>query len=314
MSSPNGCTLANDELPCIETAKYDSFKSSFSIALPNSTENYYIAYQRCCRIPTLQNIDDSGNVGVTYFVEIPPHTQSLCNISPVFNEVPPFVFCSNIPVTADLSATDWDGDSLVYALTSPFVGGGPDLSSDGYSTCSGANPTPDCPPPYKNVQYKPGFSANNPLNQEERFGQTFQIDSETGLLTGVASIIGTYVIGVEVLEYRNGVYLGKTNRDFQVSVVPSNSTTSIASIVTQINNFQVTPNPTDNDLHLTIDLTYKQPSKIVLQNLVGQSIFEKEYEDSAIFTTIPVQGIPAGIYFLSLQLDGQVVSKKVVIN
>jgi gliding motility-associated-like protein len=46
------------------------------------------------------------------------------------------------------------------------------------------------------------------------------IDPQTGLLTAMPMTLGQFVIGVIAIEYRGGVAVGYTRRDFQLNVVP----------------------------------------------------------------------------------------------
>ena len=45
-----------------------------------------------------------------------------CNSSPTFNSSPPVALCLGDEINIDLSATDTDGDELVYELTTPLNG------------------------------------------------------------------------------------------------------------------------------------------------------------------------------------------------
>lgn len=49
-------------------------------------------------------------------------------------------------------------------------------------------------------------------------GAPLQIDSETGLLTGLPNTVGQFVVGICIEEYRNGVLISTTRRDFQYNV------------------------------------------------------------------------------------------------
>jgi gliding motility-associated-like protein len=65
------------------------------------------------------------------------------------------------------------------------------------------------------VVFNPPYSTSNLLG-----GVPMTIDPQTGLLTATPNTIGQFVIGVCVNEYRNGVFLSKTRRDYQLNVVP----------------------------------------------------------------------------------------------
>ena len=81
-----------DNLPdlCIQEGNY-----TWERILPISNQSYFIEYQRCCRTNAITNIFDPGGTGATYYVEITPNAQQLCNNSPVFNNFPPIVICNN---------------------------------------------------------------------------------------------------------------------------------------------------------------------------------------------------------------------------
>ena len=112
------------------------------------------------------------------------------------------------------SATDIDGDDLVYSFVAPYHG-----SSD-------VDPTETYAPPYAQVLWEEGYSDFYPMDSDP----IINIDSETGLITGTPTQEGYYVIGVKVEEYRNGVYLGEIIRDFRFLVVDCEVATSSVPI------------------------------------------------------------------------------------
>jgi len=63
------------------------------------------------------------------------------------------------------------------------------------------------------VWLDPPYDLNNVMG-----GQAMAIDSETGFLTGVPNTIGQFVVGICVEEYRDGVLISTTRRDFQYNV------------------------------------------------------------------------------------------------
>jgi gliding motility-associated-like protein len=183
----------------------------FTRDLPISNEAYFVVYQRCCRTEQIINIANPGNYGATYQVEITPQAQQLQNSSPVFLNYPATFICSNFPLDFNHSATDIDGDSLVYSFCNPLDGGG----QNGNGNCNSTIPDPPCGPPFDLVNFIGAYSAGIPMGGNPIIG----IDSETGILNGTPVIIGQFVVGVCVQEYRNGVYLGSILRDFQFNVV-----------------------------------------------------------------------------------------------
>ncbi len=182
---------------CVEEASY-----VFDYFLTPQSGGYDIVYMRCCRNSTIGNVVAPGTVGATYTVRIDP-LGTPCNNSPEYNDFPPIVICAGEPLVFDHSATDPDGDVIVYELCTPFTGGDQ----------NDPKPIPT-PPPFGNVVWQSPYSLNNLLG-----GVALSIDPNTGILTGTPQLQGQYVVGVCANEYRNGVLIGTIRRDFQFNVV-----------------------------------------------------------------------------------------------
>lgn len=195
---------------CVQEGIYE-----FTLNLPQSQDSYHIAYQRCCRNVTIDNLVDPGDSGATFTIELTPLAQSQCNNSPTFDTYPPSIICNGLPFEYDHSATDPDGDQLIYEFCSPLLGGGNQLGPLLYTTCIGASPIPACPPPYDPVAFRaPNFSPSQPMGGSP----IINIDPLTGLITGTPNLQGQFVVGVCVSEYRNGLLLSRVFRDFQFNV------------------------------------------------------------------------------------------------
>ncbi len=193
---------------CVEEGVY-----TFELILPKSDQSYTISYQRCCRNNTISNIVNPGQVGATYTIELTPKAQQVCNSSPTFNNFPPIVICAGEDIDFDFSATDPDGDQLVYEFCAPFKGGG--ANTDQPEIPTGVAPNPDLPPPYLPVNFiSPPYSPLNPMGGDPQVA----IDPVTGLITGVPTVLGQFVVGVCISEYRNGQLLSVVRRDFQFNV------------------------------------------------------------------------------------------------
>lgn len=181
--------------------------------LPVSNQSYFVEYQRCCRTNAIANILNPDDTGATYYVEITPEAQQLCNSSPVFNNFPPVVICNNYPLEVDYSVTDPDGDQLIYSFCAPYAGG----SNGGGGNCNSPSPNPPCPPPFMEVTFAgPLYSASQPMGGNP----IISINPQTGFISGTPNMNGQFVVGVCVEEYRNGVLLSVTRRDFQFNVAP----------------------------------------------------------------------------------------------
>ena len=163
-----------------------------------------ISYQRCCRNHTISNIVNPGNTGSTYWTLIPPQKSTPINSSPAFKKLPPNFLCTNAPLVFDHSAIDADNDSLVYSLIIP------------YSGASSTVPQPKIPskPPYSPIVLKPAFSTLNFMNNVA----PMKIDSLTGELRVFPDQTGQFVVGILAEEFRNGVKIGETHRDYQFNV------------------------------------------------------------------------------------------------
>ena len=208
----NPCIEPPSDL-CLEVGTYD-----FEVNLPVSSKSYHVTYQRCCRNWNISNIDEAGRVGSTFTIEITPAGQSVCNSSPDFIDYPPPLICANQPWIFDHSASDLDGDQLVYEFCSPLNGAGLEgISGNGDPTgCDGFRPNPSCAPPYENVEFiLPEYTAIRPMGGNP----VIAIDPFTGEITGTPEFEGQYSIGVCVSEFRNGQLMSVLRRDVQFTVV-----------------------------------------------------------------------------------------------
>ncbi len=206
---------------CIETTSY-----KFDITLPLFKGSYTVSYQRCCRNNDVSNIIGSGDSGSTTTVDITQDALWECNSSPVFKLYPPVVICLDRPLDFDHSATDVDGDQLVYEFCAPLLGGGPFGSNERAGNpraCDGITPDPSrCLPPYNEVRYQPSFRFDQPM---AGIGENVvKLNAQTGMITGTPNLLGLFVVGVCVSEYRNGKRIGYIRRDFQFNVAQCEET------------------------------------------------------------------------------------------
>ena len=189
---------------CIEKRIYQG-----DIELEVSDSSYYVLFQDCCRTENVTNILNSSSVGLTHYFEISPSSQVNCNSSPFFSSLPPTSLCVNEYIELVQNAMDNDSDQLVYEFCAPL-----DENSDSQK---------GSPPPYNSIQFvSPSFDYDYPFGVGE-----ISLDSDLGILSGVPSVTGVFVIGICISEYDNGVYLGTTRRDYEISVTPCEPLVSV---------------------------------------------------------------------------------------
>lgn len=197
---------------CVHTTAYRD-----TVELPPSPGGYTLAYQRCCRNQTIVNIVNPLATGATFLATISEAALNLCNSSPTFNDWPPIYICAGEPIIFDHSATDADGDSIVYRLCAPLEG----------ATQFNPQPQPPNPPPYLPINWvNPPYDVSNMLNGTPG-DPPLAIHPVTGLMTGLPNTVGQFVVGVCAEEYRNGQLIGTLRRDFQYNVGICGRTTSV---------------------------------------------------------------------------------------
>lgn len=217
---------------CVEEGIY-----TYTLNLPPKVGGYYIVYQRCCRNSDIVNIVNQGDEGSTYYTKIPGSDEVLVNSSPRFKNFPPIFLCSNLDFSFDHSAEDPDGDQLLYSLCPPFLG----LDACCAFITSPVSDNPSCvapplicpqaaaPPPYSNINFISPYNGFYPIASNP----SVSINYLSGLLTGKPNLVGRFVVGVCVQEFRNGQLLGTHFRDFQFNIVPC-EVTVISAIASEI--------------------------------------------------------------------------------
>ncbi|MCB0855420.1 MAG: SprB repeat-containing protein, partial [Bacteroidetes bacterium] len=197
----NSCASSNHTVIGVAEAYWYADYDICNGGIPSGCTELEVSYYACCRNGAITS--GAANDGI--FVKMTVAIDSVaCNNIPVFNQSPEAMICSGTSTIMDHSATDPDGDSLVYSLT-------PCYSNIGLP-----------------VGYSPGYSPQNFL------GSTWitSMDPVTGMLSIIPNPIGSPVVGVicvTVDEYRNGVHIGSVNRDFQVVVVNCTNSTQVNS-------------------------------------------------------------------------------------
>jgi|GEM_PF-4704542 len=178
----------------------------------NNPNGYYIACIDGNRNPTTNA--NSSFVGMTMYLEFPP-LNAQDNSSPSFNLQKGYVACINQPLsTVNLSAIDADaGNTRTYRLVNPFSGSAAStvVGKQGYANSIVARNT--SLNSYFPVPFLGGFSAISPIT-----GTGISLDPNTGILSGIPTKIGKYLVCVECREFRAGIQIGLNRLDFEIIV------------------------------------------------------------------------------------------------
>jgi gliding motility-associated-like protein len=187
---------------CVAQAEYRGL-----IQLREDTRSYLLAYQRCCRNASLENIENPLGTGSTFEAIITPLNYQKIHSNPAFIDsltFPPIYICKDSTLIYNHSAIDYNGDSLVYAFCNPLEGH------------TKERPEGRPIPPFDLVTWKSPYSLTNLLDG------SISINSMTGQLTVTPTREAQYLIGVCAYKYDRKAkeIIGYTRRDFQFNVYP----------------------------------------------------------------------------------------------
>ncbi|MCZ2222598.1 MAG: gliding motility-associated C-terminal domain-containing protein [Chitinophagales bacterium] len=178
-----------------------------TIDLPKTPYGYTLSWIRYTRTAINNVSNSSSQMGATFLTKIPGTNQLPTgnNSCPQFAVRDTNTVCINSEFILDFSATDIDGDSLVYKL------------SPAYDGQNGPKPSPSPPPPQvlspTSLVYPSPYSPTNP------FGTGATINSHTGIISGIAPpVAGKYVVCVTVEEWRDGVLINEHRKDMILTI------------------------------------------------------------------------------------------------
>jgi gliding motility-associated-like protein len=192
------CTITGNDVCVHQTTYVDT------VQLPLRPAGYMMAYQRCCRNASLNNVVEPLNTGMTITALLTNEAQQACNSSPDLGPYPPIYICVNDSIEYDFSAVDADGDSLAYCLFTPNAGGSQLINK----------PQPPPQPPYDTINWvSPPYGLDNLMG-----GSPLRIDPHTGIITGRPNTIGQFLVGVCITSYKNGVLIETATREWQYNV------------------------------------------------------------------------------------------------
>jgi gliding motility-associated-like protein len=207
---PDDCLLGEGQ--CIEESILEG-----TVDLPASATGRHLYMQLFARNQAIDNIMDPGGTGMGFYAFMAPTT--IQNSSPVFTGIPVPYICINDTTFFSNSAVDIDGDSLVFSFRFPY---------DSQGAAGGImQPPATLNWPLAEAQYEFGYSPYQPFGTDGYAS----IDPSTGATEYVPTLIGNWVVAVEVEEWRNGQLIGLVRSDLQLLSVPCSENQAPVSTV-----------------------------------------------------------------------------------
>ncbi len=205
------CAVANN----LKTSKY-TFTGEVVLdpGVYDSPQGYYLVWADCCRNYVTTNIISlqSGQTGLTFYMEFPPVDSYPDNSSPKFNFPNGEIICANQNFSFDFGADDIDGDRREYSFITPYSG---QSAGNGNNKKGAPIAINSFAGDYPKVNWAPGYSLSNIIPGNP----ALKIDPATGLMTVRATQKGqAYVVTVECKEFRGTKQIGLVRRDFQFKV------------------------------------------------------------------------------------------------
>ena len=130
LTSPlDPCAIPPNPMPCVQEGVYTA-----TVSLPPAIGGYHLWIGVFNRNGSIDNITNPNGTGEGLYAYIPgtnaAGTNFIPNSDPVFTAFPPLFVCAGKAFTFNHSATDVDGDVLVYSLYQPYNGSAPTYSNN----------------------------------------------------------------------------------------------------------------------------------------------------------------------------------------
>jgi Secretion system C-terminal sorting domain/Domain of unknown function DUF11 len=185
---PSFTCATSTPLLCSNGFGIEMLEFNGTVVLPYASSNWHFVWIDCCRNISSTLLQSGG-----FFCEaILDNLNYPSNSLPDFNPINTPYFCINQLAVFSNSATDIDGDSIVYSLIPPRE-----------NTSIG------------NINYNIPYSATNFISSST----PHFFDNTTGIAAFTPSLIQGGVMVVLASEYRNGVLIGSVMRDIHVATL-----------------------------------------------------------------------------------------------
>jgi gliding motility-associated-like protein len=217
------------------------------ILLAGAATDWRFSWSSCCRNPTITTLVDPDLQGLIVSTDL-NNLDAPTNSSPSFAALAYTRFCVGNAFYYDQSATDIDGDSLVFSLV--------DAEENGSF----------CPVSYTPLAYTINTATGIPYSGIEPFASAvpFTIDPNTGIVYFIPTQVQVGVMVVLVKEFRNGIQIGQVERDIQINIIAScvQLTPSFLDAVVSTNGGSITASCNDYSVVVPFDTLFQCGSAV----------------------------------------------------
>jgi hypothetical protein len=191
----SSCAMPGSPYPAFERKVYEGVT-----ILPAACPDWKFSWTNCCRNGGIMNLVNPANYST--YIESTLDNSIALNTSAWFPNPSPFLVATGTTATIPIHTVDAENDSIDFEWVNPsdYVGG------------------TSAP-----VTFLPGYSAPNPLGP----GSTLSLDPVAQTLTVNAPGTGQYAMALLIKEYRNGILVGTTMRDFTIVSFPGNPSLTV---------------------------------------------------------------------------------------
>ena len=272
----SGSCIPSGVISCVNGVGIEEYIYQGNVTLyANNVYAFVVSENNLSIITTIYNLP-----GGAYFI-----SEAMINLQaapgnslPDFNAQSQLYFCLNQYINFNNSATDINGDSIVYSLV-PINGSAANISS-----------------------YIAPYSFSNFISSSS----AIFFDSLTGFVSFIPNLIQYGWIAIKIDEYRNGILIGSILRQTSMRIV--NGTVAVP----ELNNepeIKVFPNPAVD--FLQIDKKEQRIVNWVITDATGRML-KTGYDSGNTVDQIAINDISPGLYFITLNNGKRLISKKFV--
>ncbi|MFA6127717.1 MAG: putative Ig domain-containing protein [Bacteroidales bacterium] len=138
-----------------------------------------------------------------------------------------------------------------------------------------------------------------------RLPEWLNYDPETRCFSGIPTEAVNINISIKAID------TDEASASTSFSIKVENSTSALNQPFEQ--SFRCFPNPAKDKMYLSFRTAEYSNAKVSITNMIGKEIFSVTLHGSSP-ATIDVAGNPAGIYFLKLDIDGEVFYRKIILE